>query len=292
LKYLPCSCPICSNTNVADFDETALAEHNLYVTFEEMNLIKQHIREKTLFELLEQRAKTHPNLDEAMKGFVKQENFIEKYDPITKKHFFYLSDYSKHRSEALRVKQMTRNISGKKVRVKPFGEVPISVLNCYPFSQTISDKEFQKPKVPELEKIKAASMYWFGVDIFDEEIDVYRSKKTGRIRQVKDKEGNLLASFRASDNMILLHKGAKKLFEKTKDHRVVVIDDKEIEDLIKQGKTLFAPHVKDADENIRPFQQVLIVNTKGELLAAGEALLNKKEMIDFVHGMAVETKSL
>lgn len=291
LKYLPCSCPICSNANIADFDEKALAEHNLYVTFEEMRLIKQHIKEKTLFELLEMKAKAHPHLNEAMKALVKQKKFIEKYDPITKKHFFYLSDFSKHRSEILRTKEMTKNIPGEKIKIKPFGEVPVPVLDCYPFSQTISDEELKKPKVTDLEKIKAASTYWFGVNIFDD-VKIQKSRKTGRVRQVKDKEGKLLASFRASDNMILLHKGAKKLFEKSKEHRVTVMDDKEIHDLIKQGKTLFAPHVKKADKNIRPFQQVLIVNSKGELLAAGEALLNQKEMLDFDHGMAVNTKNL
>lgn len=294
LSYLPCSCLICSKYEINEINEKRLAEHNLYVTFEELRLIKQCIREGTLFELLERRARSHPSLLECMNHFVKYDKFVEKYDSLTKKHFFYLSDFSKHRSEIPRTKRMVKGIKSKKVNVKPFGMIPCSILDCYPFSQTVlpEEKEIKKQKVSDIQKIQDVSRYWYGVNIFDKDVKIRKSRATGKIRQVYDKKGKLIASFRASDFMIILHNGAEILHKESKKHRVTVINDKEIHGLIRNGKTLFTPHVKKASKDIIPRQQVLIVTDKDKLLATGEALLNEKEMMDFNHGVAVKTRKI
>ena len=53
LRYLPCSCPVCSSHSVNEVKESEdlLASHNLWVTFEEMRVVKQSIAEGSLWEL-------------------------------------------------------------------------------------------------------------------------------------------------------------------------------------------------------------------------------------------------
>ncbi|MFQ6072999.1 MAG: tRNA guanosine(15) transglycosylase TgtA, partial [Methanosarcinales archaeon] len=69
LKYLPCNCPICSKYSAEDLKamekekkEELLARHNLYATFMEIKLVKQSIKEGSLWELVERRCRAHPKL--------------------------------------------------------------------------------------------------------------------------------------------------------------------------------------------------------------------------------------
>jgi 7-cyano-7-deazaguanine tRNA-ribosyltransferase len=295
LDYFPCSCPICSKHTPESMRESPsktklLAEHNLYVTFEEIRTIKQAIKEKTLWELLELRARSHPSLIECMNHLVKNTDYISKQDPLTKKHFFYLSDFSKQRPEVERVRERIKSIKGKKTEMKPFGKIPEAIFECYPFSQTILPEKMQMPKTKNsIEKLKAVSQYWFGVNIFKDNMKIDVSRRTHKIRAVYD-DNRLFASVRAQDFMILLHEGAKVLYKKTKRFRVQLVADKDVEKYAREGRSVFAKFVKKADPNIIPGQEVLVVNSKGKLLATGEALLTAKEMKEFKRGAAVKLR--
>ncbi|MDI6811769.1 MAG: tRNA-guanine transglycosylase, partial [archaeon] len=104
LSYLPCSCPVCSSYSVKEIkeNEDLLASHNLWVTFEEMRIVKQSIVERSLWELCERRCRAYPALLNALKQMTKYSALIEKYDPVTKHPFFYLGESSAHRPEVLR----------------------------------------------------------------------------------------------------------------------------------------------------------------------------------------------
>ena len=56
------------------------------------------------------------------------------------------------------------------------------------------------------------------------------------------------------------------------------------------GINVFAKHVKDADPEIRPGSEVIIVDEEDNLLAVGKAILNGKEMIAFKSGIAVKVR--
>ena len=56
----------------------------MYVTFEEMNRIKEAIREGSLWELVEERCRSHPKLLEAYRVLRKYMDYIERFDPVTK----------------------------------------------------------------------------------------------------------------------------------------------------------------------------------------------------------------
>jgi len=113
---------------------------------------------------------------------------------------------------------------------------------------------------------------------------------TGRIRQIFD--GNKrIATLKADAGLFSLSiEGAKRLhfFFKYPKLRVVVLND--VSDVISKGKNVFAKHVVDVDEEIKAYDEVLIVNQKDVLLGTGKAKLSAKEMLEFNRGVAVNTR--
>ncbi|NQE46472.1 tRNA-guanine(15) transglycosylase [ANME-1 cluster archaeon GoMg2] len=157
LRVLPCSCPVCSTYSVAELKESKdlLAEHNLWVTFEEMRMVKQSIAEGSLWELCERRCRAYPSLVDALKRMTNYSALIEKYDSATKRPFFYLSEFSAHRPEVLRYSNRLNrfDISGRVLittkeeseseeydhifLVKPpFGPYPVELNESYPVGQS------------------------------------------------------------------------------------------------------------------------------------------------------------
>jgi 7-cyano-7-deazaguanine tRNA-ribosyltransferase len=167
LSYLPCSCPVCSSYSVNEIQENEdlLASHNLWVTFEEMRIVKQSIVERSLWELCERRCRAYPALLNALKQTTKYSALIERYDPVTKHPFFYLSECSAHRPEVLRYssrlnrftlsgnvlistfflkKDKPLNRISEEVEVfdhvflvkPPFGPYPVGLEESYPVGQS------------------------------------------------------------------------------------------------------------------------------------------------------------
>jgi len=67
-----------------------------------MRTVKQSIAEGSLWELCERRCRAYPALLNALKRITAYAELIEKYDPVTKRPFFYLGTTSAHRPEVLR----------------------------------------------------------------------------------------------------------------------------------------------------------------------------------------------
>ncbi len=118
LYYLPCSCPVCSRYDAEEIKEAdkeertlLLAKHNLYVTFSEIRTVKQAIKDKFLWELLERRCRCHPSLLRALKKISREyTSYMEKYDVSYKKTFFYLGDTSARRPEVIRYASKLGNL--------------------------------------------------------------------------------------------------------------------------------------------------------------------------------------
>jgi 7-cyano-7-deazaguanine tRNA-ribosyltransferase len=162
MQHLPCSCPVCvSHTakELAEMDNKSrtklLAEHNLYVTFAELNLIKQSIIDGDLMELVERRCRSHPKMLSGLKHMMDYSSFIERFDPATKSAFFYLGSESARRPEVIRHNLLLNNLSvkGKAListrrgidtigfdpvyHVKmPFGVFPDELNETYPIGQS------------------------------------------------------------------------------------------------------------------------------------------------------------
>ncbi len=126
LRYFPCSCPVCKKNNPKNVLEMekierqrTLAEHNLYVSFSEIKLIKQAIVEGRLWEHLELRAHGHPSLLQALKSLHKYAEYMEKQSPITKRGgLFFFSSLGLARPEVLRHrKRLFERYSSPKAKV-------------------------------------------------------------------------------------------------------------------------------------------------------------------------------
>jgi 7-cyano-7-deazaguanine tRNA-ribosyltransferase len=82
MKYLPCSCPVCSRTSVTELLELdhgertkRLSTHNLHVLREELEACKEAIAEGRLWDLAEERSMAHPRLRDA---FVRLAKYSDK----------------------------------------------------------------------------------------------------------------------------------------------------------------------------------------------------------------------
>jgi len=109
LESFPCSCPVCAANTPEDLRgmddderERALAEHNLYVSFEEIRTVKQAIRQGNLLELVEARARGHPAMLDGYRALLDHAAQLERTDPVSKETFFHLSTESARRPEVAR----------------------------------------------------------------------------------------------------------------------------------------------------------------------------------------------
>ncbi len=145
-----------------------------------------------------------------------------------------------------------------------------------------------------IRKIRSVADYQFGRGVgkilFPDDVEVTFSKSTGRIRHVY-LNGKRLATFRPNDGLFSLAiEGAKRIVKHLKPLRFWVMVSDEAAPFVAEGKSVFAKHVVDADKEIRPQEEVIIINSKGEVLAVGRALLNGEEMVAFKRGVAVKVR--
>lgn len=146
----------------------------------------------------------------------------------------------------------------------------------------------------DLQKIRAIANYQFesnvGHILFPEEVELTHSRRTGRIRHIS-LEGGLLATLRPRDSLfsLTIH-GAQRLKTALKPLQSRVVARKDVEEFIKSGRNLFARHVVTVDEEVRPGNEVVIINEDDEILAVGRALLSGMEMLAFKRGVAVKVR--
>lgn len=106
----PCSCPVCSMHSVEDLKslpkesrDLELMRHNLYVASAEMRTVRQAITENKLFELVAQRARSHPSLLDALSTTMEYFELIGESDTVGKtSSIFYTGQETVMRPEIKR----------------------------------------------------------------------------------------------------------------------------------------------------------------------------------------------
>lgn len=100
-----------------------------------------------------------------------------------------------------------------------------------------------------------------------------------------------MATLRARDGLFSLTvAGAKRLWEAVQSKRLWVKVPDDVALFIAKGKSVFAKHVVDADKEIRPQEEIVVVNEKNVVVAVGRALLSGEEMTAFKSGAAVRVR--
>ena len=155
LADLPCSCSICRSHTTDELRsapdrERLLALHNLYVTLAEIARVRQAIVDGTLWELVDERCRGHPQLLSGYRALLGYAPILSEHDRVSKRRFFYRGDESCCRTEVLRYHQMLARLRlGKDVliiidgRIKegydstlffkpPFGPFPAELKETFP----------------------------------------------------------------------------------------------------------------------------------------------------------------
>ncbi len=293
LIYFPCECPVCTRTDPETVSMLPqeekiqfLIRHNLYATFREMKMIKQAIHEGSLWELVESRIRNHPNLYESYKIIKKYADFIEKFEPFTKRSgFSYTGPETVYRPLYNRVKSRITQVTGGTFTHPVFGQVPLSLSQTYPFhTDAVFDLE-------DKELIKGIIVYQFGpgAEPLSDNITISYGR-TGKVRHIyQDK--TLLATLRPMDGLfVLTYEGAQKLHTLLPPPERRVTAHEEAVPFIKEGKDLFSKFVTTIDETLRAYEDVFITDAADTLLGVGKLLLSPKEALSFKKGVAVQTR--
>jgi len=148
-------------------------------------------------------------------------------------------------------------------------------------------------KGDELMKLRAMADYQFGQGagrlLFPEGTRVERAR-TGKIRRVY-LEGEYIFTSRASDGMLVpTMAGARRMLLLPWPGNRVVVSDQEAAGYVREGRSVFAGFVTDCDPQLRPYQEVVVVDGDDNLLATGRNLLSGPEMLRFKRGVAVKTR--
>jgi len=147
-----------------------------------------------------------------------------------------------------------------------------------------------------LRQIKAISDYQFGTEItdilFDEidQISVERSPNTNKIRYIYYND-NLLLTLRPTNGFFTLTLfSAAKIINNTSSPKLRVIVLNDISEFIKKGRNVFCKHVIGIDENLRPLDEVIVVNQEDELLGIGKLKIPVNYIKTFSSGIAVNIR--
>ena len=112
------------------------------------------------------------------------------------------------------------------------------------------------------------------------------SKNTGKVRNVLV-DGAHILSLRAEDGFFTLKAaGARRLQAAFPAPRLRIVVDADAVPFQREGKNVFAKFVKDADPELRPGDEALVVSPDDELCAVARTAMNRREMLAFRRGVA------
>jgi len=145
-----------------------------------------------------------------------------------------------------------------------------------------------------LRRIRGVADYQFGKGVgnklFPENVEIIHSKRTGRIRYVY-LDGKRLATLRPTDGLFSLSIiGARRIAEHTVSAKCFIAVRDDVSKFIAEGGDVFAVHVVKVDDEIRPKDEVIVVDGEGKVLAVGRAILSGEEMRAFKTGVAVKVR--
>ncbi|MBY8991082.1 MAG: pseudouridine synthase [Candidatus Lokiarchaeota archaeon] len=147
-----------------------------------------------------------------------------------------------------------------------------------------------------LRQVKAISDYQFGKPVTDvlfenmQNIHLERSRSTDKIRYIFHND-NLMLTLRPNNGFFTLSLySANIIIQNCVSPKMRVIVLNEISEFIERGRNVFCKHVVDLDEDLRPFDEVIVVNQNDKLLAIGKLKLPVSYVKSFTSGVAVNVR--
>ncbi|MHA2289060.1 MAG: PUA domain-containing protein [Promethearchaeota archaeon] len=147
-----------------------------------------------------------------------------------------------------------------------------------------------------LRKVKAISDYQFGQTITnilfenENEINIEFSKNTGKIKHVYDKD-NLILNLRPTNGFLTFSIfSAIKIIENIPPPKLRAVVLNEISEFIKKGRNVFCKHIIDIDDNLRPNDEIIVVNQENEILAIGKLVIPVPYVRNFKTGVAIKVR--
>jgi uncharacterized protein with predicted RNA binding PUA domain len=155
-----------------------------------------------------------------------------------------------------------------------------------------------------LADLRVSADYQFGSGVGDalfppdEPITIRRSSG-GRPRQVLAGDvddtpgspaGDRLVTYGTDGRFTLGETGARRLKAATSSPASRVVVGEESEPYVRDGRNAFAKFVVDADRDIRPGDEVVVVDERDRLFAVGRAELSGLEALAFASGAAVKVR--
>ncbi len=294
IEEFPCSCPVCTRYTPKEVrelpreDRTRLiARHNLNVSISEIRKVREAIRGEWLWELVQERARFHPKLYAALEYVLKNwGDLLEVREPFSKSSGLqYSGPETFFRPEVVRARERLRSLSSERYVVrKLYGRVPVGLKYVYPFGQTVFPYEEDPADEPSDEELVSSLLsyqYHPSLSELGKGASIRRSKRTGMPREVL-RNGITIGFIRPSDGMFVpTLQGGEQMLRILPSPRSRVCVKERFEETVARGTTVFVKFVEWADPLIRPKSEVLVVNSRDELLATGKAILSGREYGDF-----------
>ena len=203
----------------------------------------------------------------------------------------------------------------------PYGPLPAHLFEVFPFGQTVSEDSFDEgeilSKYSSLERVEKAPeggdwTWWdirflwggvqmqFGGDVPEalwgspeeamKDVKVVRSKKTSRSRSVQYR-GKHYFGVRASEGTFTLSWfSARALLDRFEPPRFRVVVSEEAAPYNAEGRSVFPRFVVDIDPELRPGDEVIVVDKDDNPLALGRLLLSPREVGEMRYGVAVKVR--
>ena len=144
--------------------------------------------------------------------------------------------------------------------------------------------------------VNAIINYQFSPDITNvlfegsNSIEIKYSKNTGRIKHIYV-DDELFLNYRPNIGLFTLTlNSARRIIKKIEPPILRIIVLNEISEFIKEGRNVFNKHVVDVDDNLRPLDEVIVVNQLDELLGIGRLMIPVPYVRSFKNGIAVNIR--
>lgn len=143
-----------------------------------------------------------------------------------------------------------------------------------------------------IRKLRMIADYQFSADsgfcLFPAEIAASVSRRTGKVKEIRER-GNHIGTLKPKSGTFSLSlEGARRLLLKPNSPRIIVKN--EFVSPISKGGNVFARHVVEADESIRPGNEAIVLSEDSTLIAVGHSLLSGDEAKRFKRGIAIKVR--